>query len=120
MTFQKEMKALERTYYHRMNIERVVKVTNDGLTKGSKLQVVGQNIPCALSFSKLSRNTAQSNGPNMIEYAAVLFCNPAITVLPGDILRVTLENGQVRFMQAGESIPYPTHQQVPCSRKEGA
>lgn len=121
MSIQREMLAIEKTYYHRMKIERMMKVvTEDGLTKGNKPQIVIENVPCALSFNRMSQNTTQSDGPNMIEYAAILFCNPKTNIVTGDTLHITLENGHVRKLQAGEPIPYPTHFEVPCGRKEGA
>lgn len=123
MTIQREMKALERTYYHRMNIERDGPVKTDyGLTKWNAVQEIAANLPCAISFktNRTAANTVQTDGANMIEYAATLFCGPLVDIKAGDSLTVTLENGQSKALIAGEPILYPTHQEVPCIRKGAA
>ncbi|AMA72925.1 ABC transporter ATP-binding protein [Aneurinibacillus thermoaerophilus] len=76
-------------------------------------------VPCRLSVS-VARNANQTDGANEILYDSLIFCRPEVDVRAGDTLTVTLENGLQRTFTAGEPIYYPSHWEIPVTRKEKA
>ncbi|MED0732848.1 ABC transporter ATP-binding protein [Aneurinibacillus aneurinilyticus] len=74
-------------------------------------------VPCRLSVS-VSRNTNQTDSTNDIVYDSLILCRPEVDVQAGDIITVVLENGWVREFTAGEPFPYPSHLEIPVTRKD--
>ncbi len=114
-----EKKAIESTYYHKATIQRHGEDEDEwGETKAG-LRTVYENIDCAVSQNS-GMNVTQTDPRNLIDYSTKLFCSPSYLIMPGDIVITTFENGLVREYKAGESIPYPYHQETPLIREDEA
>lgn len=111
-----EQKAIESTYFHKAIIKRHSSYKDEWDETKPGLAVIYGNVPCAISQNS-GLNVTQTSPRNMVEYSTKLFCNPTYLIKPGDIVISVFENGLEREYQAGESIPYPYHQEVPLIRE---
>lgn len=114
-----EQRAIESTYYHKADIARHGEYEDEhGETKAG-LHTIHEDISCAVS-QNAGLNVTQTNPRNVIDYSVKLFCSPSYLIYPGDKVTATFENGLKREYKAGESIPYPYHQEVPLLREDEA
>lgn len=114
-----EQLAIESTYYHSSVIMRHGEYEDDHGETKSGLQIIYLDVDCAVSQNS-GLNVTQTSPRNLVEYSTKLFCNPSYVIKTGDIVTTTFENGLVRNYKAGESIPYPYHQEVPLIREDEA
>ncbi|MCP1355085.1 hypothetical protein [Aneurinibacillus migulanus] len=114
-----EADILAETYWHRMEIRGTMEVKKPwGETVIEDDVLKGMDIPCSFSVG-IGRNTTQTEGPNDIAYDGKVFCRPDVSVVTGDSITVTLENGWIRKFVANEPMYYPSHIEIPVTR-EGA
>ncbi|PIC72427.1 ABC transporter ATP-binding protein [Sporosarcina sp. P17b] len=114
-----EQTIIESTYFHKATVQRHGDFEDEyGETKPG-VAVLYEDIDCAVSQNS-GWNARQTDPRNIVEYNTKLFCSPAYLILPGDIITAVFENGLVRKYKAGESIPYPYHQEVPLLREDEA
>jgi len=95
-----------------MTVQRAETHTTEYGAERESLQTVYENEPCRLSFSGAA--VSPDGALPRIEYTALLFCDPAYAILPGDAVTVT-RCGQVYRGKAGESARYPSHTQIPLA-----
>lgn len=120
MNIMDEQAIIESTYWHKCDVLRDAEIVDGfGRTVFEKDHPIYLNVPCALSQLKGSYNANQQI-PNEIKYDAKLFISPEYAILTGDTVIVTFENGVKRDLRAGESFPYPTHQEIPMLREAEA
>lgn len=108
---------LATQYTHSMDIRGWVEYEKPNGATDSDERQKATAVPCSLSVST-SRNTNQTDAQNDIVYDSMIFCRPEVDVQAGDTLTVTLENGVQRTFTAGEPMYYPSHLEVPVTRKE--
>lgn len=114
-----EQLVIESTYFHTAKIKRHGTYKDEwGETKVG-LQTIYEGVKCAVSQNS-GLNVVQTSPRNMVEYSTKLFCSPSYLVKTGDIVVAIFENGLEREYKAGESIPYPYHQEVPLIREDEA
>lgn len=112
-----EQTIIESTYYHKATVERHGTFEDEYGEDKIGLMVLYENINCAVSQNS-GWNATQTDPRNLVEYTTKLFCSPSYLIWPGDIITAVFENGLIRSYKAGESIPYPYHQEVPLLRED--
>ncbi|HBF2755649.1 TPA: hypothetical protein KN342_003565 [Clostridioides difficile] len=112
-----EADILALTYFCKMTIKRSISIKNEetGVTDFNESLVIAEDVPCGLN----------GNIPNVIDTditssisAFELYCRPEVDLIVGDILDITLENGNVETFIASKPFPYSSHLQVNLTLKE--
>ncbi|HBF1171777.1 TPA: hypothetical protein KNR44_003293 [Clostridioides difficile] len=112
-----EADILALTYFCKMTIKRSISIKNEetGVTDFNESLVIAEDVPCGLS----------GNIPNVIDTditssisAFELYCRPEVDLIVGDILDITLENGNVETFIASKPFPYSSHIQTNLTLKE--
>lgn len=119
MNIDRHRRAIEKLYTDRCTISRYEDY-KDPVTKETKLQLeqIYTDNPCRLSQRALGTNN-QTEAQNEIAYETKLFIAPELEIKQGDEIEIT--RGSVeRTYTAGETFPYPTHQEVSLQRKDYA
>lgn len=111
-----ERAALEMTYDGHMTVTGSRKETVNGETVVVPDAVLYEDRPCALSFSG-TPDAAQGEDAGAIAYQAVLFCAPELAIPTGCRIAVTQYGKPYAFAYSGESVAYPTHQQLSVQRE---
>lgn len=78
-----------------------------------------ENIPCALSFSGTPDSKTDADS-GQISYQATIYCAPDLAVPAGCRIAVQQYGVTYRLKYSGESVVYPTHQQLSAVREERA
>lgn len=113
-----ERAAIERTYEDTATVTRTAPQTGANKITKSVPSVVYSAIICALSQSG-SDKSQQTKAQNKIEYDAVIFLPPTLSILPGDKIalkrfgRYSPDSPIIYdFEVVGRPAIYPTHQEV--------
>ena len=112
-----ERTAIEQTYEDTAAISRTEPVTGENSITRAVPAVVYERVICALSYSG-SDSSQQTKAQNEIEYDAVVFAAPELTVLPGDKIalrrfgRTDLNGRMLNFVVVGRPALYATHQEI--------
>jgi len=113
-----ERAALEATYEDTATISRTAPTRGTNNLSTSVLGGVCDEIICALSLSG-SDKSGQTKAQNTIDYDAVIFFPPNLTILPGDsiaVKRFGRDNANstvlLNYEAVGRPSLYPTHQEV--------
>lgn len=113
-----ERAALEATYEDTATISRTDPTRGKNNISTSVPGVVYDEIICALSLSGSDKSN-QTKAQNTIDYDAIIFFPPDLTVLPGDsitVKRFGRDNANstvlLNYEAVGRSSLYPTHQEV--------
>lgn len=114
-----EIEILESTYFDTAKIIRYKEVeTISGITRLEEIEIC--DIKCALSKgnSQIGYVIRQDQDINYhISYNLVMFCNPTINIKPGDKVIINQMGRDLEYI-AGEPFKYPSHQEVPLTRKD--
>lgn len=109
-----EIEILESTYFDTAKIIGYREVeTISGITRLEEIEL--PTIKCALSKTQLGY-VEQDEANNQLNYSLVMFCNPTIEIKAGDKIIVNQMGRELEYI-AGESFKYPSHQEVPLTRK---
>ena len=105
-------RALESTYEGTCTIVVYQNGTDEdtGLT-GSMEEIKATDVPCKLSFEKLSP-AAQSETAAAVAQGVKLFLAPEIKVASGSKIIVTQEGTTSAYQASGVPAIYPTHQEI--------
>lgn len=114
-----ERALLEQTYDGVMTVTGTRKQEVDGETVVTPDAVLIENAPCALSFSGTPDSKTDANS-GQISYQATIYCAPDLTVPAGSRIAVLQYGVTYRLKYSGESVAYPTHQQLSAVREERA
>lgn len=113
-----ERAAIERTYEDTAIVYRTTPQRGSDAFSTSDPSVVYPGITCALSYTG-SDSSRQTDAQNGVDYSAVLFAGPDISVLPGDKIVVTRFGRddpssaiQLHFEAVGRPAIYATHQEI--------
>lgn len=116
INYAKYQIALESLYTDRATIQRQQEVVKPNKATDVVPVTVYESQPCRISQAGMPKD-GQTEAQNDIDYVAKLFISPDVVILQGDTVTVQ-RGGVVRSYQAGEPVPYPTHQEVSL-RREG-
>lgn len=114
-----ERALLEQTYDGVMTVTGTRKQEVSGETVVTPDAVLHENIPCALSFSGTPDSKTDANS-GQISYQATIYCAPELAVPAGCRIAVQQYGATYRLKYSGESVVYPTHQQLSAVREERA
>lgn len=114
-----ERALLEQTYDAVMTVTGTRKGTRNGETVVTPDAVLYENIPCALSFSGTPDGKTDANS-GQISYQATIYCAPELTIPAGCRIVAQQYGATYRLKYSGESVVYPTHQQLSAVREERA
>lgn len=114
-----ERALLEQTYDGVMTVTGTRKQEVDGETVVTPDAVLIENAPCALSFSGTPDSRTDANS-SQISYQATIYCAPDLAVPAGCRIAVRQYGVTYRLKYSGESVVYPTHQQLSAVREERA
>ncbi len=113
-----ERAAIERTYEDTATVSRTAPQRGADAFSTSVPSVVYSAITCALSYTG-SNSSRQTDAQNNVDYDAVLFTGPDISILPGDKIVVTRFGRddpssaiQLHFEAVGRPAIYATHQEI--------
>lgn len=113
-----ERTAIVMTYEDTATITRTISETGGNSITKRVPAVVYENIRCALSLSG-SDTSKQTKQHNTVDYAAVLFAAPELSILPGDkitLWRLGADNPDTpllaHFTAVGRPRVYATHQEI--------
>lgn len=112
-----EAEILALTYFDKATISGQVPYTKPNGATAFKLGIKAEDINCAVSKKDVA-NVNQTDTTNNIQYNSIMFCDPEISIVSGDDVEVTFENGIKRKYEAGEPFYYASHLEVPLLRKE--
>lgn len=100
-------------YGHTMTIWRPTKVKQTDKSTKVDWAVVQEGIPCKLSKKDPDKGGDIKEDVNPIIEAYVVFCDPEVEVLAGDLLEIS----GVKY-RAGDPFCYPTHQEISAARSD--
>ncbi|MCC0765095.1 hypothetical protein IR151_19055 [Clostridioides sp. ES-S-0006-03] len=112
-----EADILALTYFCKMTIRRCVSIKNEetGVTDFDENVVIVEDIPCAINGNVTNIiDTDITSSISVFE----LYCRPEIDLHVGDILDITLENGNVETFIVSKPFPYSSHLQANLTLKE--
>lgn len=113
----KEADILAITYYHKATITRP-QSKKDGVFDVYEDEVVYEDLPCAVSFTKTT-SPGPTDTVQPIQYSASLFVRPEINIQAGDEVEANVY-GRIYHFIAGEGAVYPNHCEVPLLRRDQA
>lgn len=108
-----EADILEATYDHRAVVSRPMK--KRGLIDAFQEAVVYEDLPCAVSFSKVGEDSP-TDSTQGVGYVATLFVRPEVEIYAGDRILCTIYGAKRRFV-AGEGSRYLSHHEIPLIRE---
>lgn len=114
---------ISSTYFHTMSISRWQGITDEwGKEVESYVPVsILQLVPCAFSQqSRNSKNNEQTESSSNIIYTNKIFCAPNLDIKAGDRITVYFGDRSLGEFTASNPFLYPTHQEVPITRKDEA
>ncbi len=100
-------------YDHTMTIWRLTKVKQPDKSTKVDWAVVQEGIPCKLSKKDLDKGGDIKEDVNPIIEAYVVFYDPAVEVIAGDLLEIS----GIKY-RAGDPFKYPTHQEISVARSD--
>lgn len=100
-------------YDRTMTIWRLTKVKQPDKSTKVDWAVVQEGIPCKLSKKDLDKGGDIKEDVNPIVEAYVVFCDPAVEVMAGDLLEIS----GIKY-RAGDPFCYPTHQEINVARSD--
>ncbi len=113
-----ERAAIEMTYEDIAVVERTTPQRRENSITESVPSVVYDAVICALSYTG-SDNSRQTDAQNAIDYSAVIFAAPDLSILPGDIIRLKRfgrddpsSKINLVFEVVGRPSVYATHQEI--------
>lgn len=107
-----------------MEVSRYTQVLNPDGTTDSSNEVVLQDIPCRVSFTRQFNDVANRRDEGIyVDHTPTLFCRPEIALKINDYVKVYRkdDNGETFLVyegHIGQPIYYPTHIQVLFTVKE--
>lgn len=118
MQIQRQKEIVSSTYDALMTVYEKKSCVQCGKTVFEQVKVL-ENIPCAISVSRLSvegRNLKEQNDYNMLKNSFKLFTDPDIVIKPGSVIEVTTDKMTRRYSHSGEGFCYPDHQEIVLKR----
>ncbi|UDN56658.1 hypothetical protein [Clostridioides sp. ES-S-0010-02] len=112
-----EADILALTYFCKMTIRRCASIKNEetGVTDFDENVVIVEDIPCAVNGNVPNiTDTDITSSISVFE----LYCRPNIDLQVGDILDITLENGNIETFIASKPFPHLSHLQTNLTLKE--
>lgn len=112
-------RILETTYQGKMTVYRRSFQEKDGRLLQKDL-VLLENQPCALSWGGGMRkrgNAIEQDALPEIRDEARIFASPDLEIPPGCRIVVTQYGVTRDFISCGESVVYPTHQEIVVTRE---
>lgn len=103
--------AIESMYIGSCTITEHQKVLKPNKSTGFQDQVVLENQPCKLSFSKIT-TASQSETASMVSQSAKLLIAPEIIIKPGSKVTITQNGKTTAYKSSGEPAMYDTHQEI--------
>ena len=100
-------------YDHTMTIWRLTKVKQPDKSTKVDWAAVLEDIPCKLSKKDLDKGGDIKEDVNPIIEAYVVFCDPAVEVMAGDLLEIS----GIKY-RAGDPFKYPIHQEISVARSD--
>ena len=100
-------------YGHTMTIWRLDKVRQPDKSTKVDWAAVQEGIPCKLFKKDMDKGGDIKEDVNPIIEAYVVFCDPEVEVMAGDLLEI----GGVKY-RAGDPFCYPTHQEINVVRSD--
>lgn len=120
MQIQRQKELVSSTYDTLMTVYEKQSRVQGGKMVFDEVKVL-ENIPCALSVSRLSiegRSLKEKNDYNMINNSFKLFTDPDISIKPGSIIEVATGKTLRHYSHSGEGFCYPDHQEIMLKRIE--
>ena len=113
-----DIEILESTYFDRCTIKRKEKIKNPdtGVTETKEI-IIAEDVKCALS--KKDIQTMNSDGIGTLAFSHLLFLNPNVDVLEGDIVEV-VSIGKASIYLASKPFYYSSHSETLLAYKERA
>ena len=100
-------------YGHTMTIWRQTSVKQPDKSTKVMWAVMQEGVPCKLSKKDLDKGGDIKEDVNPIIEAYVIFCDPEVEVIAGDLLEID----GVKY-RAGNPFQYPTHQEINAARSD--
>lgn len=113
-----ERAAIEMTYEDTATVSRTTPQRGQNAISTSDPSVIYSGIICALSYTG-SDNSGQTDAQNNVDYDAVIFAGPDLSILPGD--KIVLKRfgrddpssqKDLNFAVVGRPAVYATHQEI--------
>ena len=113
-----ERAAIELTYEDTATVSRTTSQRGKNNISASSPSVIYDGIICALSYTG-SDNSRQTDAQNNVDYDAVIFAGPDLSILPGD--KIVLKRfgrddpssqKDLNFAVVGRPAVYATHQEI--------
>lgn len=113
-----ERAAIEMTYEDTATVSRTTPQRGQNAISASDPSVIYSGIICALSYTG-SVSSGQTDAQNNVDYDAVIFAGPDISILPGD--KIVLKRfgrddpssqKDLNFSVVGRPAVYATHQEI--------
>ena len=113
-----ERAAIELTYEDTATVSRTTSQRGKNNISTSFPSVIYDGIICALSYTG-SDNSRQTDAQNNVDYDAVIFAGPDLSILPGD--KIVLKRlgrddpssqKDLNFAVVGRPAVYETHQEI--------
>lgn len=113
-----ERAAIEMTYEDTATVSRTTPQRGQNAISASDPSVIYSCIICALSYTG-SDSSGQTDAQNNVDYDAVIFAGPDLSILPGD--KIVLKRfgrddpssqKDLNFAVVGRPAVYATHQEI--------
>lgn len=113
-----ERAAIELTYEDTAAVSRTTSQRGKNNISAPSPSVIYDGIICALSYTG-SDNSRQTDAQNNVDYDAVIFAGPDLSILPGD--KIVLKRfgrddpssqKDLNFAVVGRPAVYATHQEI--------
>ena len=113
-----ERAAIKLTYEDTATVSRTTSQRGKNNISASFPSVIYDGIICALSYTG-SDNSRQTDAQNNVDYDAVIFAGPDLSILPGD--KIVLKRfgrddpssqKDLNFAVVGRPAVYATHQEI--------
>ena len=113
-----ERAAIEMTYEDTATVSRTIPQRGQNAISASDPSVIYSGIICARSYTGSDRS-GQTDAQNNVDYDAVIFAGPDLSILPGD--KIVLKRfgrddpssqKDLNFAVVGRPAVYATHQEI--------